>query len=85
MTHAALVAKFGDAVGPMGVPSKDPFCLVQAARWLEVCRALKAEHGFRVYLIIRFILKRQRFIHFSFKKCDFAFKICKFNSFFCSF
>ena len=46
MIHAALVAKLGDAVGPMSPPSKDPFCVVQAGRWEEVCRCLKAEHGF---------------------------------------
>ena len=46
MSHAALVDRFGEAIGPMSAPQKDSFCVVQATRWLEVCQVLKAEQGF---------------------------------------
>ncbi|HUB08227.1 MAG TPA: NADH-quinone oxidoreductase subunit C [Myxococcales bacterium] len=41
--QAAVAAKFGDAVGPLAPPAKDPFFTVKADRLLEVCRFLKAE------------------------------------------
>lgn len=41
--HAALAAKFGDAVGPLAPPARDPFFVVKGEKLLEVCRFLKAE------------------------------------------
>jgi NADH-quinone oxidoreductase subunit C len=41
--QAAVAAKFGDAVGPLAPPAKDPFFTVKADQLLEVCRFLKAE------------------------------------------
>ena len=46
MIHEALAAKFADAVGPMSALLKDAHCVVQAARWIEVCQYLKGEQGF---------------------------------------
>jgi NADH-quinone oxidoreductase subunit C len=45
-THAALTARFGEAIGPLMPASKDPFCVVARAQWLDVARFLKAELGF---------------------------------------
>ena len=39
--HQKLVAKFGDAVGPLSPPKKDPFCVFAAPRLREICRSLK--------------------------------------------
>src|SRR6478609_5542657 len=39
--HQKLVAKFGDAVGPLSAPKKDVFCVIKADRLLEVCGFLK--------------------------------------------
>ncbi|MHB8420998.1 MAG: NADH-quinone oxidoreductase subunit C [Myxococcales bacterium] len=41
--QAALAAKFGDAVGPLVPPAKDPFFTVKADKLLEACRFLKGE------------------------------------------
>jgi NADH-quinone oxidoreductase subunit C len=43
--HERLVAKFGDAVGPLSEPKIDPFAIVKRERIVEVCRFLKAEPG----------------------------------------
>src|SRR5215471_5005601 len=39
--HQRLVEKFGDAVGPLSPPKKDPFCVFAAPRLGEICRFLK--------------------------------------------
>src|SRR6266852_6074550 len=39
--HQKLVEKFGDAVGPLSPPKKDPFCVFAAPRLREICRFLK--------------------------------------------
>ncbi len=41
--HDRLREKFGDDVGPLGEAKVDPFCVVKAARIVEVCRYAKAE------------------------------------------
>ncbi|MHB1843859.1 MAG: NADH-quinone oxidoreductase subunit C [Deltaproteobacteria bacterium] len=41
--HAAVSAKFGDGVGALQPPNKDPFFTVKPERILEVCRFLKDE------------------------------------------
>ena len=41
--HAQLTARFGEAVGPLAPPAKEPFCTVKAEALLDVCRFLKAE------------------------------------------
>ncbi len=38
-----LSARFGDDVGPLGEPKVDPFCLVRAARIVDVCRFAKED------------------------------------------
>lgn len=43
--HERLVAKFGDAVGPLSEPKIDPFAIVKRERIVEVCRFLKTEPG----------------------------------------
>lgn len=40
--HQILTAEFGDAIGPLQPPKKDPFCTFAAARLLEICRFLKS-------------------------------------------
>ena len=40
-THQKLVAKFGDAVGPLQPAKKDAFCTFAPARLVEICRFLK--------------------------------------------
>jgi NADH-quinone oxidoreductase subunit C len=39
--HQKLAAKFGDAVGALSAPKKDPHCTITAERFVEVCRFLK--------------------------------------------
>ena len=39
--HQKLVEKFGDAVGPLSPPKKDPFCVFSAPRLREICGFLK--------------------------------------------
>src|SRR5260370_13707895 len=39
--HQKLVEKFGDAVGPLSPPKKDPFCVFAGPRLREICRFLK--------------------------------------------
>ena len=39
--HQRLVEKFGDAVGPLSPPKKDPFCVFAGPRLSEICRFLK--------------------------------------------
>ncbi len=41
--HAAVSAKFGEAVGALAPPAKDPFFTVKADALLDVCRFLKTE------------------------------------------
>ena len=41
--QAAAAARFGDAVGPLAPPAKDPFFVVKAEKLLELCRFLKSE------------------------------------------
>jgi NADH-quinone oxidoreductase subunit C len=41
--HERLRARFGDDVGPLTEPRADPFCVVRAARIVEVCRFAKAD------------------------------------------
>jgi NADH-quinone oxidoreductase subunit C len=45
--HSLLKGRFGEAIGPLMPPNKDPFFNVAADRLLEVCRALKSEPAFR--------------------------------------
>ena len=44
--HERLVARFGDAVGPLSEPKIDAHCVVKAQALVDVCRFLKAERGF---------------------------------------
>ena len=41
--HERLLARFGDEVGPLGEPKVDPFCVVRAARIVDVCRFAKED------------------------------------------
>ncbi len=41
--HQRLTAKFGDAVGPLSLPNRDPFCVFKADKLVEICRFLKTE------------------------------------------
>jgi len=41
-----LAAKFGERIGALAPPNKDPFLPVQAADLVEICRFLKAELAF---------------------------------------
>lgn len=41
--HQKLTAQFGEAVGALSPPSKDPFCTFAPARLVEICRYLKSE------------------------------------------
>jgi len=41
--HQKLVGKFGDAVGPMSPPAKDPFCVLKADKLVEIGRHLKSD------------------------------------------
>jgi len=43
--HEKLLARFGDAVGPLGEPKVDPFAVVKAEKLLEVARFLRDEPG----------------------------------------
>jgi NADH-quinone oxidoreductase subunit C len=43
--HERLLAKFGDAVGPLSEPKVDPFCFVKADKLVEICRFLKRTSG----------------------------------------
>jgi len=43
--HERLKARFGDAVGPLGEPKMDAFCVVKREALVEVCRFLKSEPG----------------------------------------
>jgi len=39
--HQRLVEKFGDAVGPLSPPKKDPFCVFAVPRVRAICQFLK--------------------------------------------
>jgi NADH-quinone oxidoreductase subunit C len=41
--HQKLTARFGDAVGALSPPKKDPYCTVAVDRFTEVCRFLKED------------------------------------------
>ena len=41
--HERLKARFGEDVGPLGEAKADPFCVVSAARLVEVCRFAKED------------------------------------------
>ena len=41
--HQKLTAQFGDAVGPLSAPKKDPFCTFKAERLVEIAGFLKAD------------------------------------------
>jgi NADH-quinone oxidoreductase subunit C len=41
--HQKLAARFGDAIGPLQPPKKDPFCTFAGPRLVEICRYLKSE------------------------------------------
>ncbi|WP_242345921.1 NADH-quinone oxidoreductase subunit C [Anaeromyxobacter terrae] len=43
--HERLLAKFGDAVGPLSEPKIDPFAVVKRERIVEICEFLKTEPG----------------------------------------
>jgi NADH-quinone oxidoreductase subunit C len=45
--HAQLKARFGEAIGPLMPPNKDPFFNVSADRLVEVCQLLKSDPGLR--------------------------------------
>jgi len=45
--HAQLTGRFGEAIGPLMPPNKDPFFTVSADRLLEVCRLLKSDPNYR--------------------------------------
>jgi NADH-quinone oxidoreductase subunit C len=40
--HQILSAQFGEAIGPLQPPKKDPFCTFALARLVEICRSLKS-------------------------------------------
>jgi len=44
--HQKLVEKFGDAVGPLSPPKKDPFCVFAGPKLREICRFLKDTRSF---------------------------------------
>ncbi len=41
--HLKLSARFAEAIGPLQPPNKDPFCVLDAAQLVEICRYLKSE------------------------------------------
>jgi NADH-quinone oxidoreductase subunit C len=45
--HAQLKGRFGEAIGPLMPPNKDPFFTVAGDRLLEVCRLLKSDPAYR--------------------------------------
>jgi NADH-quinone oxidoreductase subunit C len=45
--HQKLVDRFGDAIGPLQPPKKDPFCTIAVPRVLEICKFLKEDAALR--------------------------------------
>ncbi|MBI3186057.1 MAG: NADH-quinone oxidoreductase subunit C [Myxococcales bacterium] len=41
--HQKLTQQFGEAIGPLCAPQKDPFCTFAPSRLLEICRTLKTD------------------------------------------
>ena len=41
--HQILTRQFGEAIGPLQPPKKDPFCTFAPARVVEICRFLKSQ------------------------------------------
>jgi NADH-quinone oxidoreductase subunit C len=41
--HQRLAATFGDAIGPLQPPNKDPWCTFAAGQVVEICRYLKGD------------------------------------------
>src|SRR5687768_12084655 len=39
--HELLAARFGEGVGPLSPPARDPFCTLSPAALLDICRFLK--------------------------------------------
>src|SRR6516225_1784841 len=45
--HQKLVGRFGDAIGALQPPKKDPFCTFAAPKILEICRFMKGDPALR--------------------------------------